>query len=44
LLAAKIMFIHFETPEITKTLCNVYKGSCVAKYPFKQLFIVDLPC
>ncbi|KAH0807421.1 hypothetical protein GEV33_015365 [Tenebrio molitor] len=33
-----------ETPEIAKILCNVYKGSCIAKYPLKQLFIIDLPC
>jgi hypothetical protein len=33
-----------ETPEIAKILCNVYKGLCIAKYPLKQLFTVDLPC
>jgi hypothetical protein len=33
-----------ETPEIAKILWNVYKGSCIAKYPLKQLFTVDLPC
>jgi hypothetical protein len=33
-----------ETPEIAKILCDVYKGSCIAKYPLKQLFTVDLPC
>jgi hypothetical protein len=27
-----------ETPEIAKILCNVYKGSYIAKYPLKQLF------
>jgi hypothetical protein len=29
-------FIHFETPEITKMLHNVYKGSCIGKYPFRK--------
>jgi hypothetical protein len=33
-----------ETPEIAKILCNVYKGSCIAKYPLKQFFTIDLPC
>jgi hypothetical protein len=37
-LAAKIALIHFEMPEITKMLHNVYKGSCTGKYIFEETF------
>jgi hypothetical protein len=36
--AAKIMLIHLETPEIAKMLHNVYKGSCIGKYAFEETF------
>ncbi|KAJ3629260.1 hypothetical protein MTP99_013662 [Tenebrio molitor] len=34
----------FRTPEIAKMLHNVYKGSCIGKYPLRKSFTVDLPC
>jgi hypothetical protein len=39
-----LVVIHFETPEIAKMLHNVYKGSCIGKYPLRKPFTADLPC
>jgi hypothetical protein len=41
-LAVKITLIQIETTEITKMLHNVYKGSCIGKYPLRQPLTVDL--
>jgi hypothetical protein len=41
---AKLALIYFGTREIVKMLHNVYKGSCIGKYPLRKPFTVDLPC
>jgi hypothetical protein len=37
-------FMHWEVSEIVKMLHNVYKGSCIGKYPLRKSFTVDLQC